>query len=135
MINTIKSKSADEQMQSAQMMRLFRCSQRSFATWSPATLHPDEKGKLVPKYVTERRAITIADWDAHLRGQRTVVVPLRCDDDTTQVPLLDVHACRESRRPGDRAANRRPHHSAGLAEIRGTTSGLHNRPRNQAYAR
>jgi hypothetical protein len=74
-----------------QLMALFPCSQRSFATWNPRLpLEPDDRGKVTPKYVTQRRAITVADWEAHLRGQQAVVVPLRCDDDTTKVTLLDV---------------------------------------------
>jgi Family of unknown function (DUF5906) len=88
-----KSKSSAEMLAAAaaQMTRLFPCSQRSFAHWSPDTMTPRASdGKLVPKYVTEHRAVTVADWQAHLRGERAVVLPLRCDDDTAQVALIDV---------------------------------------------
>lgn len=81
---------AELQRAAQQLMQLFPCSQRSFATWDPNTLEPNDKGKLVPKYITERRPITVNDWAEHLAGRRAVVVPLRCDDDTTQVTLLDV---------------------------------------------
>src|SRR5262245_5482701 len=94
MPKTTKSQTADATQTAEwaqQLMRLFPCSTRSFAWWDPATVAPRESdGKLVPKYVTERRAVTAADWEAHLRGERAVVLPLRCDDDTAQVALIDV---------------------------------------------
>src|SRR5262249_46855905 len=75
----------------AQLLRLFPCSRRSFAHWSPLTLtRRASDGKLIAKYVTERRAVTAADWEAHLRGERAAVLPLACDDGTTQVTLVDV---------------------------------------------
>src|SRR5262245_30470355 len=73
-----------------QLLRLFPCSRRSFATWDPQTVALNDDGKLVPKYVTERRPITATDWDEHLAGRRAAVVPLACDDGTTQVTIVDI---------------------------------------------
>src|SRR5262245_29182218 len=76
--------------QAEQMLWLFPCSRKSFARWDPHTLQQNDHGKWVPKYVTEHRAVTAADWDAHLRGEHAVVLPLGCDDGTTQVTINDV---------------------------------------------
>jgi hypothetical protein len=76
--------------QAEQMLRLFPCSRKSFAWWRPDTLQQDERGKLTPKYVTERRAVTAADWQEHLAGRCAVVLPLGCDDGTAQVTIIDV---------------------------------------------
>ena len=45
---------------------------------------------MVPQYKTESRAVTVDDWMAHLRGECAVVLPLRCDDATTQVSIIDI---------------------------------------------
>jgi hypothetical protein len=71
------------------LLHLFRCSQRSFAHWDPATLVQNDRGKWVPRYTTLHRAVTVDDWQDHLDGKRALVLSLCCDDGTTQVTIVD----------------------------------------------
>jgi hypothetical protein len=74
----------------AAMLALFPCFQRGHSTWDPKTLKPNEKGKLVPDYVTVREPVTVEHWARHLAGTSALVIALACDDGTAKVVCVEV---------------------------------------------
>jgi len=77
------------QISAQRLMALFRGSDAALGRFTPSPTSPS-RTKVEGKAKTEKRAATLVDWEAHLRGEIGIgIIPIRSDD-TASFGCIDI---------------------------------------------